>query len=120
MRQKLSLQNLMDHFRQGWAKLPDLRKPNNHMNYAVADGVLATFAVFFMQSSSFLAQQRLLQSQKGRSKARSLFPVGELPSDPQIRNLVDTNHVFDLELLREELINGLCSGLTDRNGRSAP
>ena len=97
MRQKLSLQNLLGHFRQRWAKLPDLRKPNNNMKYAVADGVLAAFAVFFMQSSSFLAHQRLLQSKKGRSNARSLFQVDEIPSDPQIRNLVDTLFCEDFQ-----------------------
>ena len=97
MRQKLSLQNLLGHFRQRWAKLPDLRKPNNNMKYAVADGVLAAFAVFFMQSSSFLAHQRLLQSKKGRSNARSLFQVDEIASDPQIRNLVDTLFCEDFQ-----------------------
>jgi hypothetical protein len=89
MRQKLSLQSLMSHFRERWANVPDTRKPNNNTKYAIVDGVLAAFAVFFMQSSSFLAHQRLLQSKKGRSNARSLFQVEEIPSDPQIRNLVD-------------------------------
>ena len=89
MRQKLSLQSVMSDFRGRWSNLPDSRKPNNNTKYAVADGVLAAFAVFFMQSSSFLAHQRLLQSKKGRSNARSLFQVAEIPSDPQIRNLVD-------------------------------
>lgn len=63
--------------------------PNNNMKYAIVDGVLAAFAVFFMQSSSFLAHQRLLQSKKGRNNARSLFQVEELRSDQQIRNLID-------------------------------
>ena len=89
MREKLSLQGIMSHFRERWANLPDKRKPNNNTKYEIADGVLAAFAVFFMQSSSFLAHQRLLQSKKGRSNARSLFQVVEIPSDPQIRNLVD-------------------------------
>jgi hypothetical protein len=89
MSQELSLQNVMIHFHERWANLPDRRKANNNRKYAVADGVLGAFAVFFMQSSSFLAHQRLLQSKKGRSNARSLFQVDEIPSDPQIRNLVD-------------------------------
>lgn len=89
MRQKLSLQSLMAHFRQRWASAPDNRKPDNNMRYEVVDGILAAFAVFFMQSSSFLGHQRLLQSKKGRSNARSLFQVEAIPSDPQIRNLVD-------------------------------
>lgn len=97
MEQKLSLQSLMQHYRERWSRLPDTRKPNNHTKYTVADGVLSAFAVFFMQSSSFLAHQRLLQSKKGRNNARSLFQVTEIPSDAQIRNLVDTlsNKAFE-------------------------
>jgi hypothetical protein len=89
MNTKLSLQNIMGHFRKRWSKLPDIRKPNNNTKYGIADGVLSAFAVFFMQSGSFLAHQRLLEKKKGRSNARSLFQVEEIPSDPQIRNLID-------------------------------
>jgi len=110
MRQKLSLQNIMVQLRQGWASLPDARMPNNNTKYAIVDGVLAAFAVFFMQSSSFLAHQRLLQSKKGRNNARSLFQVEELPSDQQIRNLIDplsaehfqTDFWFLLDELKEQ------------------
>jgi hypothetical protein len=89
MRQKLSLQKIMIHLCERWANVPDQRRANNNTKYAVANGVLAAFAVFFMQSSSFLAHQRLLQSKKGRNNARSLFQIDEIPSDQQIRNLVD-------------------------------
>lgn len=89
MEQKLTLQSLMQHYRERWSTLPDTRQPNNNTKYTIADGVLSAFAVFFMQSSSFLAHQRLLQSKKGRNNARSLFQVQEIPSDAQIRNLVD-------------------------------
>jgi hypothetical protein len=88
-KQALSLQNIMTYFRKHWSTAPDVRKPSNNAQYTVADGILAAFAVFFMQSSSFLEHQRLLQNKKGRSNARSLFQVEEIPSDPQIRNLVD-------------------------------
>jgi hypothetical protein len=36
-----------------------------------------------------LAHQQLLEKKKGRSNARSLFQVDDIPSDPQIRNLLD-------------------------------
>lgn len=88
-KQSLRIQAIMTYFRKRWSTAPDVRKLSNNIQYLVADGVLAAFAVFFMQSSSFLAHQRLLHSKKGRSNARSLFQVEELPSDPQIRNLVD-------------------------------
>ena len=96
MVQSLTLQSLTRHFRERWSNLPDQRKPNNNMKYTIADGALAAFSVFFMQSSSFLAHQRLLQGKKGSNNARSLFQVEKIPSDPQIRNLVDplTNAAF--------------------------
>jgi len=89
MEPKLSLQGIMKHYRERWSELPDTRKANNNRKYEIADGVLAAFAVFFMQSSSFLAHQRLLESENGKNNARSLFQVEEIPSDPQIRNLLD-------------------------------
>lgn len=88
-KQSLSLQSIMTYFRERWSTAPDVRKPSNNTKYGVVDGVLAAFAVFFMQSSSFLSHQRLLQSKQGRSNVESLFQVEEIPSDPQIRNLVD-------------------------------
>ena len=88
-KQNLSLQHIMTRLHNRWSTAPDERKSGNRTQYRIADGVLAAFAVFFMQSSSFLAHQRLLQSKKGRSNAQSLFQVADIPSDPQIRNLVD-------------------------------
>lgn len=85
----LTLQDLITGFRLRWQSAPDTRKPNNNTRYQMADGLLAAFSVFFMQSRSFLAHQRLMQSKKGRNNAASLFQVEHLPSDPQIRNLLD-------------------------------
>jgi hypothetical protein len=97
--ENLSLKSIMKHFGERWAKAPDNRKQSNNRRYEVADGILAAFSVFFMQSSSFLAHQRLLQSKHGRNNAGSLFQVREIPSDPQIRNLVDA---LSSEYFRED------------------
>jgi hypothetical protein len=42
-----------------------------------------------MQSPSFLARQRDLERRKGWNNITSLFGVAQVPSDPQIRNLLD-------------------------------
>jgi hypothetical protein len=68
--------------------LPDPRAGPN-LTYTLRDAGLAAFAVFFMQAPSFLAHQRDMQRQKGRNNAASLFGVCAIPSDPQIRNLLD-------------------------------
>ena len=68
--------------------LPDYR-PRPNTVYEIADAALGAFAVFFMQSPSFLAHQRDMQRTKGQNNAQSLFDIDQVPSDPQIRNLLN-------------------------------
>jgi len=57
--------------------------------YSMVDAALSAFSIFFMQSPSFLEYQRTLEQTHGRNNARSLFGTHEIPSDSQIRNLLD-------------------------------
>jgi hypothetical protein len=68
--------------------LPDYRRRPNKI-YEMSDVALGALAVFFMQSPSFLAHQRDMQRHQGRNNAQSLFGIDRVPSDPQIRNLLD-------------------------------
>jgi hypothetical protein len=68
--------------------LPDFRTGKN-TQYTVGDAALGAFSVFFMQCPSFLAYQRDMQRNKGCNNAQSLFGVEHIPSDGQIRNLLD-------------------------------
>ena len=68
--------------------LPDYRTRPNTV-YEIADAALGAFAVFFVQSSSFLAHQRDMQRKQGQNNAQSLLGINQVPSDPQIRNLLD-------------------------------
>jgi len=68
--------------------LPDLRTGKNK-KYEIRDGVLSAFATFFIQSPSFLSYQRLMEQNKGNNNGRNLFGINILPSDNQIRNLLD-------------------------------
>lgn len=79
----------MSLVRSRFGQLPDEGKGGNNQKYAVLDAAISAFAVFFMQSASFLAQQREMQVRKGRDNAQSLFGVHQIPSDNQIRNLLD-------------------------------
>ena len=89
MSNHLSLNTIMNRFQESWQSLPDFRKPNNNTRYEIRDAALSAFSVFFMQSPSFLAHQRDMQQRKGKDNAATLFGVAKIPSDNQIRNLLD-------------------------------
>lgn len=84
----LAFDPLVQALHQQLASLPDYRKGKN-TRYAIKDAALGAFAVFFTQSPSFLAYQRTMQQAKGRSNAESLFGIGDIPCDNQIRTLLD-------------------------------
>jgi hypothetical protein len=78
------------------AALPD-RRTGSNSRYTMADIGLSAFSVFFMQSPSFLAHQRTLAENCGRSNAETLFGMTTMPCDNHIRQMLDgaaTDH-FD-------------------------
>lgn len=73
---------------QAIEQFPEHRRGKNSQ-YELADAGMGAFSVFFTQSPSFLAHQRDLKMRKGRSNAEKLFALREIPSDNQIRSLLD-------------------------------
>ena len=69
-------------------RLPDSRKGRGG-NIAMADFGLSAFAMFFMQSASFLSFQRALEKGQGRSNCQTLFGIEKIPSDNYIRDMLD-------------------------------
>ena len=71
-----------------FGSLPDPRRGQNTI-YTMRDAMLGAFSVFYMQAPSFLAHQQAMQDKQQRNNATSLFGIEQIPSDPQIRNLLD-------------------------------
>jgi len=69
--------------------MPDTRGKSNNQRYAIEDAALSAFSTFFTQSPSFLDSQVRMQKQQGKNNAASIFGVHQIPSDNQIRNLLD-------------------------------
>jgi hypothetical protein len=88
MPERFTIDSLLRAFEPVIEQLPDHRTGRN-TTYTISDAVHSAFAVFFMQSPSFLAQQQVVQRQRGRNNAQTLFGVAQIPSDNQIRNLLD-------------------------------
>jgi len=70
------------------ATFPDARKGRGG-NIEISDFGVSAFAMFFMQSASFLAYQRALEKGQGRSNGQTLFGIGRIPSDNYIRDRLD-------------------------------
>src|ERR1700693_1133831 len=82
------LPSLLAHLKAVCATFPDSRKGRGG-NIAMADFGLSAFAMFFMQSASFLSFQRALEKGQGRSNCQSLFGIEKIPSDNYIRDMLD-------------------------------
>jgi hypothetical protein len=83
-----SFDTIVKSFRQLLESLPDKRTGKN-TQYGMEDAALSAFSVFFTQTPSFLAFQRTIEKNKGKSNVQSLFGVHKIPSDNHIRDLLD-------------------------------
>lgn len=84
----VSADAIVSHLNETFRNLPDHRRGSN-TTYEIRDAVLGAFSVFTTQSASFLAHQRDLGRRKGCNNVCGLFAVEKIPTDQQIRNLLD-------------------------------
>jgi len=88
LKQPKLFDGIVSSFRQVLSSLPD-KRPGKNTRYGMEDAALSAFSVFFTQTPSFLAYQRMMEGSKGKSNAQSLFGVHQIPSDNHIRDLLD-------------------------------
>jgi len=84
----LSAQGLIDDLKNNCKNIIEERS-GNALKYSMTDTVLGAFSVFFTQSPSFLAHQRDMGKRMNRSNANTLFSMSSIPTDNQIRNILD-------------------------------
>jgi hypothetical protein len=114
MPKALEFDQLVKRFDQRLEMLPDHRQGTN-TTYSIKDAVLGAFSVFFSQSPSFLAHQKAMETSKGKSNAGSLFGIEKVPSDNQIRSLLDPITPRYLSPVFADILQGLLqSGHLDR------
>jgi len=79
---------LLTYLESAISLFPDNRHGHN-LSYRMRDLAMSAFSVFFTQSPSFLSFQRSMQENQGKNNCRTLFGVETIPSDNQIRNVLD-------------------------------
>jgi hypothetical protein len=105
MNDRLSFDNLLNNLCETLDQLPEHREGVN-TQYSLKDAGLGAFSVFFTQSPSFLAHQRKMKQTKGRSNAENIFGMGKVPSDNQIRALLDPIEPSYLDAVYGEALAG--------------
>src|SRR4051812_27279867 len=81
------LETLLQGVRSACAAFPDKRR--GEVTYSMADIGLSAFSLFFLQSGSFLAHQRVLEAGRKTSNCQSLFGMTAIPTDNHIRAMLD-------------------------------
>jgi hypothetical protein len=85
----LSFETLMAYVNRAIGQIQDPRQRSNATQYRLGDVILGAFSAFFMQCDSFLEHQRQLSSRCGQDNAQTLFGLNRVPTDAQIRNVMD-------------------------------
>jgi hypothetical protein len=106
MYEELKLTRLIKNLELEIEQFPEHRSGKNN-RYELLDAGMGAFSVFFIQSPSFLAHQREMNLRKGRSNVEKLFGVREIPSDNQIRNLLDPIEPANLGRYYWQILNAV-------------
>lgn len=84
----LSFKGVVENLRDIAKTFKDKRTGSN-TQYTMEDIVLSAFSVFYLQCPSFLSHQQSMESEQGNNNARTLFEINKIPTDNQIRTLLD-------------------------------
>ncbi len=99
---------LIDQIKQTFTTFPDARSGDGvYQKYDMSDAALSAFSVFFMQSPSFLEYQKMMEKERGKSNAHSLFGIHLIPSVSQVRNLLDPVPAETISPLYRKIFKGL-------------
>ena len=103
MGKKARVSKFIDTLGQLAKEMPDKRSGRHNQLYTMADAVRGAFSIFHMQSGSFLAHQRSMSQKRGQCNLKSVFKLKQIPSDTQIRNMMDGVPAAHLEGAYESL-----------------
>ncbi len=92
VRKHLSADTLYALVREGFAKIPDHRDPRSGI--PLTDALMSAFAMFSLKDPSMLA----FDQRRSDGNLKRLFGIGQIPSDTQMREILDA---VDPERLRD-------------------
>ena len=94
--QSLTLEAMIALLSTTFTHLPDRRR-SDRADYSLHDTLMSGFAMMFFQHPSLLAFQRQMKRRRNRCNLETIFGVHNVPSDTQMRDILDG---VPVELLR--------------------
>jgi len=83
VRKQLSADALYGLLGEGFARIPDPRQPKPPIS--LRDALLSAFAMFTLKDPSLLA----FDARRNEANLKALFGIGQIPSDTQMREILD-------------------------------
>lgn len=86
--QSLTLEAVINLLSDTFHTIPDQRHPDR-VSFLLHDTLLTGFACMFFQHPSLLEFQRRMKERRGRCNLETIFGVCQVPSDSQMREILD-------------------------------
>ena len=84
----LTLEAMIDLASQTVAPIPDPRDPDL-LDYSLHDTLMSGLAMMFFQYPNLLELQRKMQQRRHQCNLETIFGVRDVPSDTQMRDILD-------------------------------
>lgn len=98
----LSFDALIEFIGKEFASMEDARD-SNRVKYELADCLLSGLAMMFFQHPSLLKYQEKMKQGRGKSNLERLFHTGSVPSDSQMREILDGVEKEPLRVLLKKI-----------------
>lgn len=85
---RLTFEAFRDLLAQTFEEISDKRNPQR-ITWDLPAVLMSAFAMFFFQHPSLLEYQRRMKKQTGRSNLERVWGIAEIPSDTQMREILD-------------------------------
>jgi hypothetical protein len=84
----LTLEAIVEHLRAQFRAIVDTRA-EEQLSYTLPDTLMSGFALMFFQHPSLLQFQRAMEKKRQRCNLQTIFGVHAIPSDTQLREILD-------------------------------
>ncbi len=98
----LTFEAFRDLLANVFKQIPDQRDPQR-IKWGMPAVLMSAFAMFFFQHPNLLEYQRRLKKKSGRSNLERVFQVADIPSDTQMREILDGVPVEPLRSVLPEI-----------------